>query len=472
MSKRLTTFHHIVNHLGVMIASKFVPVASIFLYSHYMSVYDYGVLNLASSYLWIFGIVMTLNLHTGIGRYIYTETDDFPCFLGTTLLVIAAIFLVCSVVIITNLGRFEQLLALRRDVILLTLVVVLGVIAESIFMQVYIHGQKSSQLLKMVSTKAVGALILSIILLFVLDKDKFLAVLFADTVVGVVTVAYVLYNVRASLQLKISFEHLRYMVQYSVPLIPYMLCLTLLSQFDRVMIDRYFGKEETGFYSLAYNIGILLLLVVTALLNVFSRAFFESVDRKDYVRVIKDSNAIFALAVLLTVVLILFGEEIFGLLVPAKYAPALDLIPLVAIGGLCSVIFQIWARVIAYANKTYLISIIAVLATGLKIGLNMLLLPIYGYKVAAVTTIAAYLVMSLSCVVVVNKVIRLFKVNILYEVAALGALAVVMLFFRNSIFAPAVEYSLKVSLLIIVVMLVKGNIFGLLARQQATVPSA
>jgi O-antigen/teichoic acid export membrane protein len=237
------------------------------------------------------------------------------------------------------------------------------------------------------------------------------------------------------------------MAEYALPLIPYMLSLTLLSQFDRVLIDRYFGKEATGLYSLSYNIGILLLMVVTAVLNTFNPAFFNALNNKNYARVVTDSRQVFALAVLTTGFLVLFGQEMAALVAPAQYASAFDLIPVVALGGLCFVIFQIWVRVIAYANRTALISAIAVLATAINMGLNYWLLPIAGYKVAAVTTVVAYLVMSLACVAALNYAVRLFKVNILPELGYVGLMSLVALLLHYAPLAYPVMLAVKVAVL-------------------------
>lgn len=466
MLRRLPVIQHVVNYLGVAIASKFVPVASIFIYSHAMSVTDYGVLNLSASYLWIFGIIMTLNLHTGIGRYVYAENSDMHRFLGTTLLAIGLVFVACTLVIVVWLDDFSRLLSLGPGVILLMLVVVLGSIAESIYTQLAIHGQTSSKLFKVMGAKALATLALSIALLFVVKEDKYLAVLYADSLVNGCLVAYVLLGLRGKVSWTFSVEDLKNMASYAVPLIPYMLSLTLLSQFDRVMIDRYFGKEQTGLYSLAYNVGILLLMLVTAVLNVFNPAFFESANKKDYARLERDSKAVFALAVLATAMLVLFGESVFAALVPAKYASALDLIPLVAIGGLCFVTFHIWVRVIAYANQTYLISLIAVAATVLKIGLNVVLLPIYGYKAAALTTVLAYLAMSLLCVAAVNVLVRLIDVRIVPDLIYVASLTAVMLFFRHAALPPIADVALRVAILAGLAWHLRARISGLVTSRR------
>lgn len=472
MLKRLPVLQQIVNHLGVAVASKFIYLASIFLYSRYMSVHDYGVLNIFTSYLWLFVIGMSLNLYTGIGRYIYTEKADIGGFLGTSLMAIGAVYIAVALVVIVRLDDISQLLGLPPQALVLLLAVVLGQIAESIFTQVAVFHQQSARLLKVVVSKSLATVVLSMGMLLAADGDKFFAVFFADAVVSLLLVGYVVLSFRSSLRWSFSIAHLRYMAAYSVPLIPYMIGLALLSQFDRVMIDHYFGKEAAGLYSLAYNIGALLPMVVTAVLNTFNPAFFAALNKGDFGEVRQDSGGIFALALLGAGALVLFGEGLIALVVPAKYASAFDLIPVVAIAGLCSVIFQIWARVISYANRTHLISVIAVVATAVNIGLNYWLLPIYGYKIAAVTTGVSYLVMSLLCIAVVNYVVGMFKANVIPDLMAIGGLVVVLVFFRVVNLPPVVDFLVRGALMGGLIWWFMDEVVALVRSRKAVVAGA
>lgn len=466
MPKRTSIFRHIVNHLGVAIASKFVPLASIFIYSRYMAVQDYGLINLFMSYLWIFTIVMSLNFHVGIGRYIYSEGAEYGSFLATSLLAIGIIYLATAAAILFYLDYFSLALGLPRQVVLLMLFIVLGQIAESLFTQMTIFHQRSSLLLKVVSIKASATFLLSIWLLHTMRDEKYLAVLYSDAVASLGILVYVLGSLWPTLRWSIKINHIRYLAHYSLPLIPYMLSLTLLSQFDRVLIDRYFGKEATGLYSLAYNIGILLLVVVTAVLNTFNPGFFDALNKKNYTRVVKDSQNIFALAVVVTAVLVLFGPDLAAIFAPAKYSGAFDLIPIVAIGGLCFVIFQIWVRVIAYVNQTILISTIAMVATAANVSLNYWLLPIAGYKIAALTTVVAYLVMSLGCVAMLNYVVRLFNVNVLPEMIYVSILAALAIFFPAFDLPQLAATALKVTVLVFLTWHLKDKLIALVQAKK------
>lgn len=471
MSKRIPIYQHIVNHIGVAVAGKFAPLASIFIYSRFMTVEDYGVLNLFVSYLWIFAIVMSMNMHVAIGRYIYIENAEIDSFLTTSLTAIGFIYLITGTVVLFNLERFSMLLRLPSQVVILMLLVVLGQIAESLFTQVAIFNERSSYLLKIVSIKALCAFFLSIGLLNTMNNEIYLAVLYSDAITSLAILIYVLRSLLVSIRWSFKVSHMRYIVNYAVRLIPYLLCLTLLSQFDRVMIDNYFGTQATGLYSLAYNIGILLPLVVTAVLNTFNPTFFDALNKKDYVRVVKDSENIFALAVMATGILVLFGQELACIFIPVKYYSSFDLIPIVAIGGLCSVIFQIWVRVIYYANRIFLISFVAIIATAANIVLNYWLLPIVGYKIAAFTTVIAYLVMSLGCVAILNYVICLFKVSVLAEMIYVVGLAAMTIFFQNLDLQLLPTITLKSIILVFLVWHLKAKLFALVESKKVVLNS-
>lgn len=454
------TLRHVVNHLGVAVASKLVPVASIFVYSRLMSVADYGVLNLFQSYLWIFALALSMNLHVAVGRHIYQPNADTGAFLGTTVLSVGTIFVTGSLLVLAGRDFLSDRLGLPATALALMLAVVLGQLVESLLTQVATHDRRSGLLLAVVATKALSTLALSLALLWLLPSDKYLAVLLADATTSVLLALFSAALLRRRIIWTFRAEHLAYMARYALPLIPYMLSLTLLSQFDRVLIDRFFGKEATGLYSLAYNVGVLLLMLVTAVLNAFTPAFFEALNRRDAQRVRQDARTIFAFSLLLTVGLVLFGKDAATLILPARYAAGFSLIPLVALSGLCFVVFQIWVRILAFSHRTYAISVIAVLCTALNIGMNLWLLPLYGYQIAAATTLLAYIAMSALCVAAVNRLQDIVRVRLWRESAYICAAAALWLL----VWQQSVPLEAKILLLLALAWHLRPDLTALAAR--------
>jgi len=312
------------------------------------------------------------------------------------------VFVVGSIAILAFAEPTSVMLGLPQLLLPLMLVTVAGQIVESLMTQIAIHDQRGDLLLRIVAGKALISLSLSLVLLFVWGGDKFFAVLLADAFASLILGVVVLVLLRGRIEWTLRPDHLTYMARYALPLVPYMLGLTLLSQFDRVIIDRFYGKEATGLYSLSYNVGILLLMVVTAVLNAFNPSFFTALNKGDHDRINRDARLIFALALVPTVAIVLFGQQLASFVLPVRYVEGFTLIPVVALGGLCSVVFQIWVRVLAYFHKTATISAITIACAALNIGLNLWLLPLFGWKVAAWTTVVAYVGMVVFCLAAVN----------------------------------------------------------------------
>ena len=187
-------------------------------------------------------------------------------------------------------------------------------------------------------------------------------------------------------------------MRYALPLLPYALCLTLLSQFDRCWSIAFMAVKLRGFTA--------SVITRSALCNDF-HSDFECSDSKVLWRyesrrsnaVKEDARIIFAVVLMCTVTIVLFGQQVATLILPEGYALGFSIIPFVALGALCFGIFQIWVRVLAYYHKTALISVIATLGVFVNVVLNLWLVPRLGWQVAAWTTVAAYLFLAAGCLV-------------------------------------------------------------------------
>lgn len=422
---------HILNYLGSSFSSKLIVFLSAIVYSRLMTVEEFGLLNLYISYLWIFVIIFSSNFYTAIGRYIYEEKEDFNHFFSTVSIIIFLFSIISIFILIYDIDYFEKILRLPREVIFILIITTIALILESIFTQIAVYHQQSALIFKITFFKSMGGFLLSLLFLFfIVNYQRYFAVIYAELIISVFLILYILYKLRKYFSLKYNKAHIKYMMNYSIPLIPYMLSLTLLSQSDRIMIDYFYGNKETGLYSMAYNLGIVLVLVIGALLNAWNPSYFKYMNNKDYKKVERGSNNIFLICIIITLLIVLFGEDIASVILSEEYESSLHLISVIAISGLASSIWQIWGRITAYVNKTYITSILAVIATVLNIGLNYYLLPIYGYEVAAWTTLASYLVIGILALIVSNLIIGYYQVNILEKVLPIIFLIIVYFVFK------------------------------------------
>lgn len=414
------------NHIGVVIASKVMPLASLLVYSRFLEPAEYGVVSVFFAYIWILGIALTLNLHVGIGRFIYDKQYTLNDLIGTTLLSNGVLFGIGLSIVLVASAPIASLLNLSESLLPLLVLVTIGQIVESLLVQILTAQQKSGKLFAIMAIRSLSSLATTIVLLSFMSYDKYLAIIYAEAIFSLLLLGYLVTMLRQYWPWRFSWPVLRAYCNYCIPLIPYMLSLTLLSQFDRVMIDHFVGKEAAGLYSVGYNLGILLVMVSGALLAALNPRFFNDMDNKNHDAACQDGFAVFVVCAFCAFALALFGPSVAALVIPAKYADGFALIPLVALGGLVSVVFQVWGRVIGYAKQTYLLSMVAVAATILKIGLNLLMIPMFGAWGGVATTLLAYTFMAVAVVILVTRRADKPHVYAMREIFWLGALAAVV----------------------------------------------
>ena len=118
-----------------------------------------------------------------------------------------------------------------------------------------------------------------------------------------------------------------------------------------------------------------------------------------------------------------------------SYHEAFIIIPIVVIGYFFFFLYSLYVGYAFYYKKTLLISIITIVSGLLNIGLNYLLIPKYGYMIAAYTTLITYIVLFLLHYINVKyniKVDNTIPLRTNYKNLVIIAIATAIFFVINS----------------------------------------
>ena len=236
---------------------------------------------------------------------------------------------------------------------------------------------------------------LSIIFILLLENKKYIGWFWGRLIINFILSIYFVKIIISYFKFTFNFKHVKYILIFSVALIPYTLSGVILAHFDRIMIYQYTNASDAGLYSMAYNIGMLLLIFFSALKLAWVPKFFEYIKKKQYNNHDSDIDKIFRLTIIAASILILFGKDLGIFLVAEKFHSAFNIIPIIVIGYVFFSIFEIYHHQIIYAKKSILSSIIALLSCAINIILNAIYIPKYGYTAGAYTTVISYLIMAL-----------------------------------------------------------------------------
>ncbi len=286
---------------------------------------------------------------------------------------------------------------------------VLFTVSDAFFNQIYQPLLESKKIAIVTLLKAYVGFGLSVVIILILKDALYLGPILASIIIGLIFSIYFIIQLKPYFGPSFKKAHILYILHYSLPLIPYTLSGYILAQFDRIMINSYIGSSNAGLYSLAYNIGMLLSIVIGSLNAAWMPKYFEYMNRRQYEEHDRDVDRLFRLTLIAALFLIFFGKELGYVLAKENYHTALHIVPIVVMGYIFYAVFTIYSRNIGYAKKTVFSSIVLLTAGIANVALNAIYIPKYGYVAAAYTTLVSYFIMALMAWIVSKVILKLYS---------------------------------------------------------------
>lgn len=405
--------NHSKNYFISNLATGALAFFSIPVMTRILSPSDYGILAVFMGYQGVFVAVLTLNCYVAMGRYFYEKKDDFKKFFGANLILVFFLLFAAFFFFILFKEKASSLLNLPINTIIYIVPAVLIYVAGSWFEQIYIPQKESRKIAIRNVIRAFSIFGLSVFIILMMDQDKYLGQIIATMIIGLIFFVYYFFDLRPYLAMSFQWKHIKYIVHYSVPLLPYALSGVILSQFDRIMINHYLGSASAGLYAFAAIIGSILTLLSSALFQAWHPDYFRHMDSKNYQQLQSDIDKLFKIIILFSLFLIMFGKEIGMILAAKNYHESLPIIPIIIIGYVFNSIFAFYGWNIEYEKKNIYLSI-AVLTAGLiNILLNVIFIPRFGYFAAAYTTTFSYLIMAFMAWLTSKHILKIYCVPLL-----------------------------------------------------------
>lgn len=251
-------------------------------------------------------------------------------------------------------------------------------------------------------TISVGASLLSVGFVFLFQDKLFGRItgfIIPTILIGGAIVIYYLLKVK-----RIKFSYWKYALPITLPYIPHLLSMYLLSNMDRVMIRSFCGPEYVALYSLAYTCGMLITILVTSINNAFSPWLAENLSKKNYQSIHKISVPYVLMFSYAAFISVLFTPEILYILGGTSYMEAKYVMPPVAAGCLLQFIYCMYVNIEQYEKKTIGMAFASLIAVLVNFVLNLIFIKKFGYVAAAYTTFVGYFILLLLHMFLVKKI--------------------------------------------------------------------
>ena len=398
---------HSGNYFFADVAIKAIGFVSIPIFTRLLTEEEYGILSVFYAYVPIFVVLLSLSTYNSVSRYYYENKDDFKEFLGTNLILLGVILSITTSIYLLFSEKIYGFLKIPYPLPLLIVFVSIFSIIYSIYLQtLYPERQSKKVAITSISYSYTG-LIIGIFLTLILPENRYMGRIIGSLVTGLVFSVYFFYLLSPKMNLSFRKKHIIYIFSYTLPLLVSSLSDQILSQFDRIMINSIIDSKAAGFYSIGYNIGMLTLLVISAVQMSIGPDFFRYMKDSNFQKLDKLVDRMFSFVFIFGLGLILFGENILFFLSDPKFYAGVAVIPPVVAGYVFYGLFAYYSSYISYIKKNIYLMITTLIAGLTNIILNIIYIPKFGFVAAAYTTLVSYFILFFSLWLIEKYLLKL-----------------------------------------------------------------
>lgn len=425
------------------------------IFARLLSVNEFGEYSNFISWMTILTILTTMDLHSTINRARFDFKDDVDGYISSitiTSLIIPSIFYLITVIF---MDFFRNFLSMKDFYIHLMYLSIIFSSALNIFQakqRIDYEYKKSVIVAFLTSILTVFVSILLVLLMNNKLNGRIIGQTFPAIFVNICLAFFLIKKGK-----KFNYDYAKYAVTICLPYIPHLLAMNILSQYDRIQINKICGPTFTALYSMAYSCALIINIFLNSLNNAWSPWLGEKLNEKKYLDIKTASRKYLLIFLAIGILIFFITPEILLIIGGKKYSTAIYVMPPIIAGSIFQFIYTLYVNIEMFEKKVWRVALATGVAAIINIFLNQIFIEKYGYIAAAFTTMFCYMILCLFHYLNVKRLkltmVYDTKFIILVMLATLLLMVVTYLIYDNYI----VRYILILIYIIFAILFVKKN---------------
>lgn len=385
-------FYSLTNIITRGIGFIFLP-----LYTFFIPPEDYGFIELLNLLSVLVGYIFTLEISQALARYLpSSKNNKLTAYISTSLVFVVFVFIIfVFVFLVSKKYIYQNILDNRVDIyfsMILAYVIFYNLLAFFQSILRWTINVKANNIISLV-VASLNALVICFCI-FVLDL-KIYALLYAFVISHIIAILLALYFLRKNIIFYFSFNILKRLLRYSIPLVFSSIGIYIALYIDRILIKEFLSLKDLGIYSIGYRFATLVTLVLSGVQASLMPLVYKKYNELTTPDAISKIFNFFFLAVLMLMLFLeLFLGEIFSVLLNPEYADAQN----VVIFLMASIVFSnlyIFSPGLAIAKKTKVIASLSIASAVINSIMNYFFINIAGIIGASIATLIVSMIMAI-----------------------------------------------------------------------------
>ena len=387
------------------IVGRFLTFILVPFYTNVFTTTENGIFNNVYAYIAFFNVVYIYGMDAAFMKFSSTaEENKKKDVFSTPYIFVFGTTLVFSVILLILKNNFLSLMDVGHGYTNLHYYLILILLFDTLALVPFANLRLKRRVIKFTSIKLINiAVNLSLNLILVLKYHFGIeAVFIANLSASVFSFIALTPDIFKNLNFHIDKEILKKMIRFGLPYLPASISSMIVQVIDRPLVQAMTDTSTLGIYSSNYKLGIFMMLFVTMFNYAWQPFFLNNAKEENAKEVFSKILTLFLLvASVIWILLALFvddfarweflpGKSIIG----KEFLSGLVIVPIILLGYLFNGLYFNFQAGLYIEDKTKYFPLVTGLGALVNVGVNLLLIPIWGIMGAALATLAAYMVMA------------------------------------------------------------------------------
>lgn len=386
---------------GIYTISNFInaaiPLLLLPILTQKLSAADYGIVamfQLAISAIYPF---IGMNLEGAICRKYYdTDDTDFAAYIGSCFILFIVSSIIVSLVFLNSCAYIQMVTLVPEVWLKYILLVAICQFITSIILVVY---QVKVQPVKygiLQISQTIFNLCITLVLIVSMNKGwegRLESQIITSTVFALVSLLLLIKT--KHFKIKVKKRDVINALKFGIPLIPHTIGGIMFSGIDRFFLTKLVGLEQTGNYTVSYQIGTIVFLITIAFNNAYVPWLFESLKKNNIAikkKIVKFTYLYFILLLAGAFVLILAFPLLISIFVNGAYYSITNYSVFIVLGFAFQGMYFMVTNYIFYTKKTHIQAILTIFVGLIKLPITYYAIIWFGAVGASISYCVTFLI--------------------------------------------------------------------------------
>ena len=373
---------------------------------------DYGIVAMFQLIVNIIYPLIGMNLESSISRKYYDKDNtDFSSYVGTCIILVAVNLLISTAVLYFLVESVSNITHVPKIWIKYSIIACICQFLTTVLLTTYqIRIKPLNYGVYQILQSLVNIFLTLFFVVFLRHtwEGRLNAQLYTGIFFALTSVILLLYTKQININIK--KKDITHALKFGVPLIPHALGGLLFTAVDRFFLTSIVGLEQTGNYSVAYQLGAVINLITISFNNAYTPWLYGELNKNCTVikkKIVKFTYLYFVIISLLAILVITVFPIIVNVFVGKKFSSINSYSTFIVLGFVFQGMYYMVTNYIGYANKTYLLAIITISLGILKVPITYFLIKLLGPIGASVSYCITFFLFFMATWILSAKVYKM-----------------------------------------------------------------